>query len=264
MAEEAPAVQNKGMLIMALVLGTLVVVVYNWQIERVRQESKGETVWLARADRDLKAGEKIDLNKDFVLQEASKQFQGTLGNVVVLKNRDTEPKTYNGNVLKRAVASGHYLTFDDIQGEQADTPSSKIDVNRVAVAVPVRDAVGDTLHPGDRVNLVGRFNIKGEAKTYRIVEGVTVLGIGGRGIRESFNLGKGYGTSDEGQTNYRIITIEVTKPVSLQLDMVLAHVPAGVKVEVLNPKATLPATAGEVSKELLDLINAIPLPKSGS
>lgn len=263
MAEESPAVQNKGMLIVALVLGALVVAIYNWQIDRVRTESKGATVWLIKAERDIKAGEKVDTNKDFTLQEVSAQFKGTLGEVVVLNSRE-DAKYYNAALLKRPVLAGHYLTTDDTEVERTVNPSNSIDPNRVAVGVPVRDIPGEMLRPGDKVNLLGRFNLKDGVKTYRIIEGVTVRSIGGRGVRESFSVGKGYNTGDEGQINYRNITIEVTEPVSLQLETVLAHVPAGVKIEMLNPNATLPARAGEINKELWDQVaNAPPPTRNG-
>ncbi len=264
MAEEAPGVQNKGMLIVALVLGALVVVIYNWQIEVVRRESRGETVLLAQAQRDIKPGEKIDFDKDIVLQEVTKQFQSSLGNVVVLKNKEDGIRLYKDTTFKRRVDSGRYLTLDDLQIERPEDPSDRIDVSRVAIAVPVREVVGDILRPGGRVNLVGKFNLRNEIKPFRIIESVKVLGIGGQGTKEGYQPGKGFVVSDAGQSNYRIITIEVKKEVSLQLETVLSYVPAGVKLEVENHLAPMPATAGEVNPELLRAIAGIAAPKPGT
>ena len=57
--EQAPAVQNKGLLITALVLGVLVVLLYNWHIGQVREAGIGETVTLLAPKRTLEPGEKL-------------------------------------------------------------------------------------------------------------------------------------------------------------------------------------------------------------
>ena len=130
MAEETPGVRNKDMLVLAFVLGTLVasvvaglvVVIYNFEIRRVRVETRRETVILLRFLRDMKRGEQLDVNKDLEVQEVSKQFQGGLGSVVVLKRRE-ERSSIDRTYVNRKINKGEYLMWAHISHEPKDRQS---------------------------------------------------------------------------------------------------------------------------------------------
>ena len=69
MAEQSPEVRNKGMLLVAFVLAALVVVIYNVQISRAREEARGETIILLRFKRNIKRGGQLDVKKDLKVEE---------------------------------------------------------------------------------------------------------------------------------------------------------------------------------------------------
>ena len=74
MGEQAQGVQNKGMLIVAAVLGVAVVIVYNWQIEAIRRESRGEQATILR---QLRAGgAKLTCVRIYETPEIFAEFRG--------------------------------------------------------------------------------------------------------------------------------------------------------------------------------------------
>lgn len=250
MAEEVAAVRNKGMLLVALVLAALVVVIYNFQIRRVRKEARGETVILLRFLRNMKRGEQLDVKKDLEVQEVSKQFRGGLGSVVVL-NRREERSSIDRRYVNRKINKGMYLMWAHISQEPQDRQSENITRPNIAYPLDVETVPGELLSIGDKVNLVGRMSLKGGAlKSYRIIEGVTVLAVGGRGVRRTPLKGRRTGLSERGPRSYRSITIEIRPKQSLNLNDVLSRVIGGVTVELLNPESRTSGEAGTVNPDL--------------
>jgi len=255
MADEKPAVQNKGMLIVALVLGVLVVLVYNWQITQVRDEAKGETVYLLRVAVDYKQGTALDARRLEVNEVAAHHAKG-LGPVVVLR-RPEEKNNFNGYTINRSMRAGETLLWSHIQHQADPPPSSLITPGMVAKAIRLQKAPGDILRPGDLVNLLGRFPVNGVVQPYRIIEGVKVVGVGGKTINES-PLSDSYARRDEGLTSYREITIELSREASLQMEAILAHASLGLEIEVLPHSAIVP-DAGKVYPDLLRALPGIPV-----
>lgn len=258
MADESPGIQNKGMLIVAVVLGLLVVLIYNWQIQRVRAESRGEMVKLLRFVRDKKPGDEIDAAKDLIVQEVSKKLAAGLGDVAIVERGET-PKKYDRFPVNQRVLKGRFLLNSYLTYEASRSPSVRIsDDDHIAMAVPLREAPGDILRPGDRVNLVALVSLDGQpAKPERIIEDVKVLAVGGKSLRETPFSDSSY-AREQGITTYRTITIEVSPEASLQLETILTSTSGGVRVEVLSPKARPSPRAGKVNQMVLQGLGPVP------
>ena len=238
MAENSPEVRNKGMLLVAFVLAALVVVIYNVQISRAREEARGETVLVLRLSRNIKRGEQLDIKKDVVVQEVRRDFQAGLGSVVVLNN-EGEKSSVDGAYVNRKVNKGEWLMWAHISHEAQERPSRIVSKRHLAYTLEVGAVPGELLSIGDKVNLVGKILLKGKSlKSYRIIAGVTVLAVGGQGIRKTPLSGKRTRIAPKGQRSYRSITIDIRPDVSLILNNVLSNVVGGVTVELLNPDET--------------------------
>ncbi|HUT61755.1 MAG TPA: hypothetical protein VNA25_28285 [Phycisphaerae bacterium] len=263
MADEAPGIQNKGMLIVAVVLGLLAVLIYNWQIQRVRAESRGEMVKLLRFERDKKPGDEIDAAKDLIVQEVSKKLAAGLGDVAIVERGET-PKKYDRFPVNQRVLKGQFLLNSYLTYEASRSPSARIsDDNLVAMAVPLREAPGDILRPGDRVNLVAQVSLGGQpTKPERIIEDIKVLAVGGKSLRENSFSDNPY-AREEGIAMYRAITVEVSPEASLQLETVLANTSGGMRVEVLSPKARPSPRAGKVNEMVLQRLGPAPSRRTG-
>jgi len=260
MAEEAPVVRNKGMLVVAFVLAAVVVVIYNWQAARIRSEARGETIYLLRFRRNMRAGEQLDVKKDLVIDERSKQWEGRMGSVVVLA-RPAQAGTVDKYYLNQYVRKGDYLRYNHIYHETKDLPSSNLTTGMVGRSVPVdpRNVPGDRLRVGDHVSLFGIISLgKQTPESYRIIESVRVFAIGGQGLKETVSTRKGLQLADRGQRSYRSIVIELSPSESLILNNVLSHVRGGVGVELLPPNYKPTSKPGQVSKELRNLKAAPP------
>lgn len=238
MAEESPEVRNKGMLLVAFILAALVVVIYNVQISRAREEARGEMIIVLRFTRNIKRGELLDVEKDLVVEKWHKNFQSGLGSVVVL-NTEEEKSGVDGAYVNRKVNKGELLMWAYIFREPKERQSENIRKRHVAYTLEVETVPGELLSVGDKVNLVGRISLRGGSlKSYRIIAGVTVLAVGGQGVRQTPLSGRRTRISEKGQRSYRSITIEIRPDESLILHNVLSNVVGGVTVELLNPDET--------------------------
>jgi Flp pilus assembly protein CpaB len=244
MAEQVPTIQNKKLLAVACVLALVVVAVYNFRIQQVKEAGKGKAIELVRLTHDLDAGDKIAA-QDMELVPVEKSAAAALGNVIDKDNMNFAI----GMPVNQRVVKGQWLQWGQITQQEAAQPSRKISPGMVAVTLSVdpRLSPGDVLRVGDRVNVLGVMALGSQpAKAYRIIDDVRVLAVGGRGARE--NLSR---TSVETpQQSYRSVLIEVSPEVSLQLSNVLSHVRGSVWVEVLNPDTGTSPLAGQINPEL--------------
>ncbi|HUT02158.1 MAG TPA: Flp pilus assembly protein CpaB [Phycisphaerae bacterium] len=246
--EERNGVQNVWLLIIALALGLVVVVVYNFHIYRVRQEGRGKTISLLRVNRDIEAGERL-ADEDLQEQFLPKQYEGSLGNVVRAENKENAV----GSVVNQNIEKGRWLHWSHIIGGDTAKPANVIAKGNVAVTVPVdpRMSLGDILSQNDRVNILGLVPVGQQLRTFRIIKGVRVLAIGGEGIRPN-KVMEWTPKSKQGSRSYRSITIEVSPDVSIQLANVLTHVSGSCWVELLSSSEARSADFGKISPELKD------------
>jgi hypothetical protein len=236
MAEEAPGIRNKGMLLIALALGAIVVVVYNVHVNRIREEGRGRTVKLLRFTHDRNADEVIR-QTDLEAVPVDKGTQDSLGSVIPADDISFAV----GQKLNQGVLVGQWLRYGHIGQTDPTQPSALIHKGMVGRPVPLDPQLvpGDILRVGDRVNLLGSLSMGGKPQSiYRIVAGVRVRAIGGRGPRDTEGPARP-GAPDAGMRAYRSITVEVAPDVSLQLATILSYVQGGLTVELLNPAETI-------------------------
>jgi len=248
MAEQTPSIQNKRLLVVAILLATAVVVVYNLHVSRIRKGFEGGKVKLLRVNRQMLPGETITA-KDLDVVAVPESLAKSLGNAVYAEDRFTvESSTVNQKIEK-----GQYLLWSHVIGETEDRPSRTISEGMVAVALRLapQPTLGDILRVGDRVNVLGYLpSGGGKYKAYRIIEAVKVHTVGGRGRVESVKTSRRAGSTD-GLRTYSSVSVEVPKSESLKLYNVLSHVKSGqVWLELLNPDEPLPLNAERVNPQL--------------
>lgn len=245
MAEETPAVRNKGMLITAIVLAVLVVVIYNIHVYQIKREGKGKIVKLLRVNKDMSAGDKITA-KDLATVSVEKEYTNSFGNVVTEQNQEYAI----GSTLSEPVRKDQWLLWEYITQQEAAQPSRKIDPAKIARVLEIDSAesLGDILRVGDRVNILAKLSIPGKGiGTYRIIEGIKVLAIGGQGLYDEQSTKRARQFAAEGLRSYRSVTIEIDPDVSLQLSNILSYRVGNIQLELRNPSQSLPSWAGKIN-----------------
>jgi len=244
--EERSGVQNVWLLVIALALGVIVVVIYNVHIYRVRQEGRGQTIRLLRVTRDMQPGDLI-AGEDLVVKLVPKQYEASLGNVVDAENLDFAI----GNTVNQGIEKDQWLLWGHITSVDKSRPANVITKGNVAVTVPLesRMSLGDILRQNDRVNIVGLLPVGEALKTFRIMEGVRVLAIGGQGIKPNKSIERGP-KERKGMRSYRNITIEVSPTVSIEMANVLTHVSGGCWVELVSSNEEKKSSYGRINPQL--------------
>ena len=250
MAEEAPKVQNKGLLLVAVALGAVVVVIYNFHINAVRNEGKGQSIRLLRLTTSKEIGKELE-EKD--LEEVPIQLSDAkrLGNIVEASSK--------GFVLKRTIrqtlSQGQWLLWEHLEGTPSSSVLTAVPKEKVVLTMEVspKYSPGPMLEPGGRVHICGTLSLAGKPpKYYRIMENVKVLATGTNLLPQA-----GDPTVPRDRTvirSYRTIAIMIDQKASLQLMNILSRLPE-VVVEVVSPKAVPPgdSAAEKINPELSSL-----------
>ena len=262
--EDAGGGSTKLVLLVAIVLGVIVVLLYNIQIARIRKASKPKSVLVLSFKRDMDAGENIDAGKDIGFAPVPESLVGRLSGII---EEDALVEVEKKGMLNQNVKKGQLVFWHHVTQGGRHSPAGKINKGMVAIGVQVdsQRVVGDPLRVGDRVNLLGFFPV-GEAEAYkacRIIEGILVHSIGGRGLKRGTGDRAG-SVGRSGLSSYRMISVEVKKDVSLQLSNVLTRAQGGrIWYELRNPAEELRGT-GMISPALSKLAEkAVPDPSSG-
>lgn len=228
MAEEAPAVQNWRLLVVAIVLGLIVAIVYNIHIGQVREEARGEMVTLLRLNRDIRPGDRLKA-EDISRVKEPKTLADNLGNVMTA----TDYEYALGKAVNTNVTKDSFLTFAHIlTTSEKDRPSIGLTPGMVGFSLQVDPHLvpGRLLRVGDHVNIMGTFTISGKTSNFTIMEGARVLTIAGEIGKSDRSV-----RSDDGMPSFQSISIEVSPTVAKELSNVLSH--AG-SVRVLVRPAT--------------------------
>ncbi|MBI5724276.1 MAG: hypothetical protein HZA50_09990, partial [Planctomycetes bacterium] len=184
--------------------------------------------------------------KDLEPVDVPKDVQNALGEIVKVESKE---QIIDKEMLQKVEAKQFAMHWH----YQKDPERERVGKEEVAITVDLSTAgsIGNVLKIGDKVNLVGFFSIGAgqQAQACRIIGGVRVIAIGGKG--ESVKRGP----NEEGATGYRQITIAVTMSgkddVALQLRNVLTHaIGGGIMVELAgdNRKET-----GTINPQLSNL-----------
>ncbi len=205
MPEEAPAVQNWRLLIVACLLGLVVMVVYNIHIGKVRRGLDVEMVTAYRYARNLEVGDKV-ADEDLDRIQIARKTADSIGRLLEKNEKDTLAinQTINRDVSKSDFAmTGHFTTQD------AHDPAGLMgkDKVQITIAVDSKKAPGRVLRIGNHVNIMGILPDKsGNYQTYRIIEWLKVTAIGGQTDR-----GGSMTTAEGGVRNYKSITVEMKR-----------------------------------------------------
>lgn len=251
MADETQGVQNKGLLLIAILLALVVLVVYNFHIIAVKKSGQGEQLRVAQYKRAIRKGKIVDAN-DIIGVDVDVLDPKALGNVVLYEQRDS----IIGQKLIQDVRVDQFVVW----GHTLKNPGQDVDnmITRGKVAVPIEiessSSPGPILTSDGRVNLVGRFTLRGQAeRAYMIMENVRVIAVGDQpgdqGMIRRGSLSRSSGS-------YRRITIELTSEEHRRLLDVLSHIGGHVVLEVLNRDEAPPEAGGIVDEALVQALRA--------
>jgi Flp pilus assembly protein CpaB len=251
MASETPGIQNKGLLIIAIVLAAIVVVVYNIHIQQVRKAGQGAKVRLLLASADLETGKIRNPDRDIEWKEVDEALAKGLGNVMKYDDlgfaRTSE--------LVQPVQKGQWLRWEHFMTSSAGWLKSQA-IGRGMVARTLRvdpvDNLGDLIGVNSRVNILGFVNAKDPntgktaLRALRVVEGLKVLAVGGKAGAGAGALPRGM--LDEAQRSYRSITVEMTPKLSIEWDNVKSHIIGEIRLEGVRGAEV--EKAPEISKDV--------------
>jgi Flp pilus assembly protein CpaB len=231
--------QNIWLLLVSLGLGLVVVVIYNVHIYNVRAAARGETILCVAVTRDLADGDVIR-EEDLETRVLPRQYDESLATVV----RGAEMELAVGEAVNQPVEKGRWLQWEHITGGVVVSGVGKPRSGNVAIAIAIdsRLSPGDILVPNDRVHILGQIN----GKMHRIIKGVRVLAVGGRGDDGPQKTRIG-GAS---LTSYRSVTVEMPEEVSIQWANVQTHVNGGCWLEIIPPGTPRQADFLEISPAL--------------
>jgi len=255
MPEEAPAVQNWRLLIVACVLGLVVMVVYNLHISKVRRESQKEQVTAFRYDRNLDSGDVV-ADEDLIRVKIPRDFAESIGRLLEEDEKDTLAvnQKISRDVSKDDFAMAGHFTMIGQTG-----PAYDLDQDKVQITIPVdsKKAPGRVLRIGNHVNILGMLPTKqGTYKMYRIIEWLKVVAIGGQTDRRAASGSGSRNTAESGVRSYSTITVEVNRrepDVSLQWGNLQTYLRGPAVIEIcpsrFRPKK---GTDGVIAAELME------------
>ncbi len=252
MAEQAPAVQSKRLLVVALILAGVVVVIYNVHVNQVRKAGRGKMVERMRFKRDMDPGEMIT-KKDIRVMEVDRLVSIGLGNVVPSK----ESNYAVGRILNQSVKKDDWVRYGHVTAEEGSGPARKLGDGMVAVSLELdpQNSLGDILRVYDRVNILAKLSVdRKQLRMFRVMRGVRVMAIGGRG--ESGNTMATGPRIRMGRVprSYRSITIEIPEKISLQLANVLSHRAGSIEIELCKSGGTADPADAKINPELKSLM----------
>jgi hypothetical protein len=248
MTPSAPGLQNKKLLLVAILLGVIVAIVYNVHIGKVRDAASKTGGAKLRLLRDIRAGQKLKID-DVEQVTIPASAVDLLKDVVDGSDDRLDDIRRMPPTLNQAVSKGNWLRYEYLPTGAGGGPAAAIGKKHAAVALPVDERVvpGDILRVGGYVNLLAQLpDARGNYNTYRVVEGLLVHSIQGEGPIE--NPG-GVGAVSPSRSTYRTITVQAPLDLSLQLKNIESHARRNVfSVEVINPNDR-PEAYGVLSKD---------------
>jgi len=208
----------------------VVVVLYLAQISHLKSSQRQGKVAVLKFVHDVGAGKKpkrVDVEIVEIERSQLKHLES------LVKAKDI------GDVVGRRLYEegriGQFVQFHHIMGQDRYGPSSKLYEGMVAVPLDVdpRYVPGDILRVYDRVNILAVLSVDRKPhRTYRVMEYVRVLAVGGRGEQQRYLVDARGARKGQMPRTYRSITVEVPKDKSLELMNVLTHRIGAIRLEL--------------------------------
>ena len=247
--ESTQGISNKWLFLTALLLGFVVVFVYNVHIQAIKKDFEGKKVELIKVIKPLAPGEKITA-AHITSEEVPQASKDALGDVFLWSEKNTI-LAHKGRPVNQHVSSGIFLQYHHVYSTGVNVPAERIgkDPNMVGVSIEFDDSEspGDLLSIGDTINLEGVFSIDGGPyQTYPVLDAVQVLSIGRRSATTGREAGRG-------SKNYRQLGIKLSREEHRKLNNLKTHLRGGFIIQVRGHGAAIPGRAGEIYSNLRPL-----------
>jgi pilus assembly protein CpaB len=209
---------NKIAILVAVILGiTAALAANSWmEEEKKKQESRFKTVRVVVAKKTLRKNDVVRLGAGILQGRAIPQDMVLTGSISA-----DQLGRYRGYIVKERIDAGQPLTVDKLEPpyDKAETSLSVVDkgLRAVTVAVDMISGVAGLIRPGDRVDLVGTFDLSrrssGSAKksedgvvTLYILQNVRVIALDRNTEKVATVVSK---AGKSRSKNYRTVTLEV-------------------------------------------------------
>lgn len=208
---------NKIAILVAVILGIVAALAADsWmKEEKKKQESRFETVGVVVAKKTLRKDDVIRMGAGLLQERQVPKEMVLTGSIAV-----SQLGRYRGYVVKERIDAGQPLTVDKLEPpyEKAETSLSVVDkgLRAVTVAVDMISGVAGLIRPGDRVDLVGTFDLSrrsGSGKkseegvvTLYLLQNVRVIALDRNTEKVATAVSKGRKSRSR---TYRTVTLEV-------------------------------------------------------
>jgi hypothetical protein len=235
------------MLMISMGLALLVVVLYNVQINSIRNADSKDAVNMLQYKMAKKAGDTISERDDIQIVPVPAKMAAGFNSV----KKDTDLVSTGAGVIGKklfhAVAKGDWVTLDDFP--KADTYTEQLDEGTALVSIPVDSKMspGSVLRVSNCVNVLGEVQVSpGQFRTMTLMTGLIVRSIDGRAESDS-------GAAAVSSNNITKIGVIMPTKVSRQFYNLLSHVKGRqVIVEIASPRNQKMAKDVEIDKEFTD------------
>ena len=184
----------------ALVIGTLAAFAarsyLKTQMDAMEARTKGTTVKIVVAKKELKRGDKIS-SDTVAVREIPIDYAHSAA---------VTPTTFDrvdGQTLAYPLHPGEMLLWGLMEGKKVPTFSARVEVGHRAMTVPVDEinSISGLLEPGDLIDLVVTIDQKGKKLTLPLLQSVQVMATGQRSVD---------GAQEGERKHYSTVTIDTT------------------------------------------------------
>jgi Flp pilus assembly protein CpaB len=239
MADETQGIQNKGLFIIALILGLIVVIAYNLHLSYVKKAAQGRAVKVLRYTRPLEAGQRIR-SGDIEVVKINVPDPKALGTVM---KEDSLEAMYE-QVVAKDVRRGEYVMWGHTVNLGGLADDAIDEGNRgLPVEIDPQISPGAVLTTGSRVDLIGVFVVNGSARNVWIIKNVRVVSV----AQQPATMTSGSTRSSKG---YSTILIEVSEADALKLRNILSNV-QGTVVPLVRNRIKEADAPTEINPDLL-------------
>ncbi len=241
-SEGTQGIQNRWLILTAVVLGILVVVIYNAHVNAIRAGQEADTIEIVMVTKDLKVGDRIS-KKDIRAKEIPASSRDSYGSVIYWEERDRILGRRGARVVTE-VDAPDFLLWSHIERSSQKSLADKIPLNHLVVPLEFDSSESlSSLQVGDRVNIVGMFSPDGKGmRAFRAIEAVPVLSIAGEGAAST--------SRSKSKRSYKNIEILLDKEVSLKLDNLKTHKSGSLMLELVRANRLPSNNDGKINPAL--------------